>query len=77
MTCPACEEAKTNRWCGHYRADCLGCSARALSHSPAYYFAAQDNAITPAYRDALISVWGAEWAEGHQLVKAWANRGQA
>ena len=73
MTCQACESAKANRWCGAYHADCLECSARALSHSPAYHAAATADAMTPAYRDALQSVFGDAWKDGHARVKAWAE----
>jgi len=72
MNCEACESAKKNRWCGMYRADCKECSARALSHSPMYWSAAEADAITPAYRDALQAVFGDEWKSWHAKVKAWA-----
>ena len=72
--CPACAEATVNPWCGHYRADCSECSARALSHSPAHHNAAKAGAITPRYRDALQLCFGAAWKEGHERVKAWAAR---
>ena len=74
VTCPACTEATTNPWCGAYRADCLECSARALSHSPAHHDAATAGAITPRYRDALQVVFGSEWKRGHERVKAWAAK---
>lgn len=58
-----------------YRADCDGCTARALAQSPVYHDAAQADAITPAYRDALQRAFGAErWREGHALVREWAER---
>lgn len=77
MTCAACESAQTNRFCGMYRADCLECSARALSHSPAYHAAATADTMTPAYRDALQAVFGEEWKQGHVRVKRWAEMREA
>lgn len=73
-TCTACTEARANAWSGAYRADCLECSARALSHSPTHFAAAQAGAITPAYRDALQAVFGDDWKAGHERAKAWASR---
>ena len=73
MTCTACESARTNRFCGMYRADCLECSARALSHSPAYHAAATANVLTAAYWDALQAVFGEGWKQGHAQVKRWAE----
>ena len=71
--CPACTQARINSWCGMYRADCLDCSARALSQSPAYHDSAQADAITPRYRDALVATFGEGWKEGHEMVKQWAE----
>lgn len=76
-SCTACTEAKVNAWSGAYRADCLECSARALSHSPTHFAAAQAGAITPAYRDALQAVFGDDWKAGHERAKAWASRRKA
>ena len=72
--CPACTEALANRWCGMYHADCRECSARALSHSPMYFAADSADAMTPAYRDALQALFGADWIDGHAMVKRWAER---
>lgn len=33
MTCPACTEARRNRYCGQYLARCLGCDLRGMSRS--------------------------------------------
>jgi len=32
-SCPACAEARRNRYSGHYAAACLGCSLRGFSRS--------------------------------------------
>lgn len=77
MTCPACQEAETNPSTGMYQSECLECSARALSHSPAYFDAARSNSITPAYRDALQAVFGDGWKAGHERVKFWSDRRKA
>jgi hypothetical protein len=73
VSCPACTEAMQNRYCGAYRADCLECAARSLSQSPAHHAAAQANAMTPRYRDALQSRFGADWMAMHARVKWWAQ----
>lgn len=73
MSCEACAQARENRWCGMYRAACDGCTARALSQSPMYHEAAQAEAMTPAYRDALQRAFGDRWREGHAMVKEWAQ----
>ena len=74
MTCEACQAAEANPHCGQYRADCLECAARMLSHSPAYFEAKQSGKMTPAYRQALASTFGEDWQAGHERVKAWAKR---
>lgn len=76
MTCPACTESRLNRWCGHYRADCLECSARMLSHSPEHFEAKTAGKLTPDYLKALQSVFGEDWKAWHERVKAWAERRQ-
>jgi hypothetical protein len=73
MICKACEESRANRWCGHFRADCHDCKARALANSPACFEAAQAGAITPSYRDALQAEFGEKWLEGHEKVKEWTQ----
>lgn len=72
MICEACETARRNPLSGLYRSDCPECSARSLADSPFYHEAAQANAITPAYRDALRAFYGAAWRDWHQRVRAWA-----
>lgn len=74
MTCPACQEAERNPLTGMYQSGCLECSARALSHGPAYFDAARSDSMTPAYRDALQATFGENWRAGHEAVKAWAQR---
>ena len=73
MTCPACTEAQASRWCGAYRSDCLECTARALSHSPAFYESAQAKVMQPDYIAALRAVWADDWQAGHMRVKHWAE----
>jgi hypothetical protein len=73
MSCPACTEAKVNRWCGAYRADCIECSARALSHSPAYWESLRAGQPGYAYKEALVITFGDNWRAGHLMVKAWAD----
>lgn len=33
MTCPECTEARARAWWGGYRANCNGCTARAIARS--------------------------------------------
>jgi hypothetical protein len=73
MDCQACTEARTSRWCGAYRADCLECAARALSHSPAFWASAKAGAMTQEYRAALFTVFAEKLPDGHRMVKAWAD----
>ena len=75
--CPACTEAKANRWSGAYRADCKECSARALSHSPEFFKSHKYEKLTPAYRHAIEVTFGENWKAGHERVKAWAQLREA
>lgn len=74
MTCEACHQAKTNPRTGMYQANCHECTARALANSPQYFDAMKAEAITPAYRSALQAAFGADWKQGHENVKQWAQK---
>lgn len=73
MNCVACTYARQHKDSGMYHAGCDGCAARALARSPMYYEAAQADAMTPAYREALRRAFGERWRDGHQLVKGWVQ----
>jgi hypothetical protein len=72
ILCHACQEAIKSPSSGMYHADCMDCQARMLSKSPAHFESARLGKITAEYRAALLAVFGNDWLEGHQKVKAWA-----
>lgn len=72
MTCPYCAEAEQRPDYPCYQAQCLGCSVRALAHSPMFYFSGQAGSIRPEYRKALQQL--GDWQEIHALVKEQAAR---
>lgn len=52
MTCPACEEAARKMW-HEFRANCVGCCARAAARSPQYRKAKDTGIQDRAYRNLL------------------------
>lgn len=71
--CWGCEQFKVGSR-GSYSADCKECAARSLAQSPEHFESAQAGAMTPRYRSALQRVFGVEWKQGHERVKAWSER---
>jgi hypothetical protein len=71
MTCPSCEAATQNPASGLLNAGCSSCDARSLAKSPAWSEARAANAMTPGYRNALRTVFGEHWRDGHEQVKGW------
>lgn len=69
MTCDACDRAQVNVETGRFNAGCTECTARALAGGPLYHASALADTLTPAYRDALQSLFGANWKHGHERVK--------
>lgn len=77
MSCEHCTEAQTDaNWPG-YQARCRGCEVRALANGPAFFESAQAQSISPAYRGALVTLFGADWRASHQEVRAEFERLQA
>jgi len=74
MTCDACAEAEQNPRTSRFHAGCRCCGARALAQGPQHFTARSSRTMTPAYRDALQALFGADWVDGHAHVKAWAER---
>lgn len=74
MNCPDCVRAEADPWSPRFSTRCLGCSARSLANSPAYFDSARDGVMTPTYKAALQYVFGEDWAQGHERVKAQAGR---
>lgn len=70
MTCPDCTAATTNPHWGGYHATCRGCQVRALATGPAFWESSGSGAMTPSYRKALETTFGADWKAGHAEVKA-------
>lgn len=70
--CGDCETAKTQPWHG-YRSDCQGCQARHLAEEPAFFEPEQAGHTTPAYRQALKTLFGDRWKEAHAEVREWAE----
>lgn len=53
---------------------CSSCDARALAATGAHEESARVEHITDAYRAALVTLFGTEWAAGHAQVKTWGAR---
>ena len=77
MTCTACTDAMTSPRSATFTPSCESCDARALAATGAHEESARVASITPAYRTALVALFGAEsaeWMAGHEAVKAWDAR---
>ena len=77
MTCNACTDAMTAPRSAEFTCGCSSCDARALAATGAHQESARVESITPAYRAALVALFGAEsaeWMAGHEAVKAWDAR---
>jgi len=72
--CPDCYQARRIWHWGGYHAACKGCQTRALSKGLGFWKAQRDGSIGREYRDALQSIFGADWLEGHKAVKTEASR---
>lgn len=70
MSCPDCTNAATDATWGGYHANCHGCKVRALANGPGFWESGRSGALTPGYRAALESIFGAAWRAGHEKVKA-------
>lgn len=77
MGCDDCKAAEVRPLHPVYQAQCLGCQARMIAHSPQRFDAIQAGAITPDYRDTLRRAFGDAWKEGAARVKAWADKIEA
>lgn len=73
MPCEACLRAEVNVQTGRFNAGCSECTARALAGSPLYHEAARAETLTDAYRNALQTMFGANWKHGHDRVKHYAG----
>ena len=75
MACPSCTAAERTPNKDGFEDDCRSCKARALAATGAHLESEERKGITPAYRQALEKMFGAEsWRDGHELVKGWAKR---
>ena len=74
MSCPDCEKAQTVRHWSGFHGGCRGCQVRALASGPTYHDAMRANALTPRYRTALQNLFGEDWRQVHEDVKAEAVR---
>lgn len=69
-TCEACRIAATNPDTPHQRAGCKGCAVRALAQGPMFHQSVVDGHLAAGYRKALGLIFGDDWRQGHELVKA-------
>lgn len=72
MNCAACKAAEREPRADYFRAGCSSCEARALAVTGAHLESLKANSLTPQYRQALITLFGDQWREGHEEVKRWA-----
>ena len=75
--CPSCAVAAVNAATHSFHANCHECSVRALSHGQDFFFSKRDGAMTPAYRAALVVLFGPSNEQikaGHARVKACAEK---
>ena len=73
MTCDACISAATNPRVDEFTAGCMSCMARALAATGAHEESAMEKKMTAAYLDALNTLFGTGWENGHERVKDWAR----
>jgi len=74
MKCPNCDRAAARAdWPG-YTANCRGCMARGIANGPEFWRSRQDGSLRPEYVAALRTIWGDDWKDGHEAVKAAAAR---
>jgi hypothetical protein len=69
-TCDYCTRAKSDADYPLYRAQCRGCAVRSLASGPVFHQSGLDGSLAIGYRKALASIFGDQWRNGHQLVKA-------
>lgn len=74
MSCRACRDAERDPMRDDFIAHCRGCEARALASVGAHVESQEIGAMTPHYRSTLERFFGDDWKQGHELVKAWADR---
>ena len=74
MTCKDCRDAESNPVRDGFTARCRGCEARALASIGAHIESQELGSMTPHYRATLERVFGADWKQGAEQVKAWAQR---
>ena len=74
MVCKACSDAERDPTRDEFRPRCRGCEARALASIGAHVESLELRTLTPQYRATLERIFGAEWQEGHQLVRDWGQR---
>ncbi len=68
--CAGCQAAADNPVSGLSIDGCQECAVRELAASPAYHASVLARRVIPAYRQALERVFGPQWLEGHERVKA-------
>ena len=74
MTCPNCERAKTDANWPLYQTTCHGCTIRQLAGGPVFFECAprkdgEKGRITPAYKTAMVAIFGDAWKDAHEEVK--------
>jgi hypothetical protein len=67
-------EAAANPQSGYYHAGCMECSARMLAQGPEHWEAMAVSQFTPRYAAALKAVFGKQWQQGHERVRAWSKK---
>ena len=74
VDCAACLGAQKRPDTPHQRAGCKGCAVRALAQGPAFYASGLDGSQNASYRKALGLIFGDQYREGHDAVRAEAAR---
>ena len=72
--CTACTDAMTSPRSATFTPSCESCIARALAATGAHQESARVESITPAYRAALVALFGERAMEGQALTLEWAAR---
>ena len=72
--CEDCPVAEANALSVRYTIGCFECTARALANSPTFSVVVEANAITPAYKDALQSMFDEDLKVAHAAVSKWSRR---
>ena len=75
--CKFCETAKHRTDYPLFAASCHGCTIRSLAAGPQFHACASEGRVSETYKAALKKLFGDQWQEAHQEVRACRDRERA